>query len=557
MIRCLIVQISRNSRDQPVRKEQLITGETIQIGRAAECKVLLADARVSLHHATIRHGIDNKLYIDGFDGEELYVNDSFQRHAECVPGTQIRIGSFNLTIEPHQVDCDLVLSITPIDFLQTRSTVSSKRYPLTLASAGLKKRRPAVWLSVLVALFFLILPLIQSVATMQSKKEMALPVSFLELWSLGQMSHGHRSFAGQCRRCHIEPFSSVPDKTCESCHVSTANHIQDKNLHHNAFKNMRCVACHPDHRGEAPMAKLDAQCVSCHGEIKSLNSKSTHANIHDFSLDHPAFKLTLKTGHQDKEVIRISQENKTSIVEKSGLKFSHQVHLDKSGVSSPNGDVVMGCQDCHELDDAGMRFQAITMAKSCQQSGCHTLDFTPPVTDRVLPHGSEQKLMTTLNEYYAKASIDEMLTGKTRQCGNAPTTGTNLLERALSCANNKVTVNTKFLFDTKEGCVECHDVSANTDDKNVPWKIKPVNMTRHWLSNADFPHSKHSTAKCTDCHDKSKSKKSADVSIPEIGKCRECHVGTKAVKGKVSSSCEKCHAFHAEDNQRNSGEVVH
>ena len=34
-------------------------------------------------------------------------------------------------------------------------------------------------------------------------------------------------------------------------------------------------------------------------------------------------------------------------------------------------------------------------------------------------------------------------------------------------------------------------------------------------------------------------------SMPDIATCRECHVGARAVAGKVTSDCATCHRFHA------------
>ncbi|MFY9261767.1 MAG: cytochrome c3 family protein [Gallionella sp.] len=552
MIRCLLVQITRNSRGQSVRKEQFITGETIQIGRAAECAVLLSDSRVNLHHAVIRYAADGELYIDGLDGEDLYVNDSFQQHARFKPGTQVLIGAYKLVVEPNREECDLVFSISRVETAQTGS-VAALRFPLTLAATKLSKRKSALLLSLGIAFFFLLLPMMQALLPASAKWATHLP--FSDYWNVGQMSHGHRSFGAKCSVCHQTPFTAVADKACLSCHKTTP-HIQEKTLHDDAFKNMRCVSCHSDHRGEIEKIHFNGQCASCHGDIKAKNSKSNRANIHDFSVDHPAFTLTMQIGAEAKAVKRVLQQDNVKVIENSGLKFSHQVHLDKEGVSSPQGDTVMDCKDCHQLDEARVHFKPISMEKSCQQSGCHALDFKPPVSDRPLPHGSEAKLMTTLNEYYAKAAIDEMLAGSTRRCGDAPTTGDNLLVRALSCVSQKVEINTNALFKEKEGCGECHEIITQPDNKEIPWKIKPVNITRHWFLNARFPHNKHSTAKCTECHDKTKAQKSQDVSIPDIRKCRQCHVGKKMVKGKVSSSCENCHVFHSDTNQQSDKEAL-
>lgn len=546
MIRCLLVQISRNSRGQIIRKEQLISGETITIGRAAECAVLLSDSRVNLHHAVICYGADGELYIDGMDGEDLYVNESFQRHASFKPETKVIIGPYKLLVEPNREDVDLVLSILRSESAQANDE-NIQQPPLTLVAAGLSKRRYAASMILVIIVLFLLLPLVQSLLPTGTNWVYHLP--FSEYWNVGQMSHGHRSFGNKCSTCHQNPFEAVADSTCLNCHKSTTPHVQDNALNDKAFKDRRCVECHSDHRGEIEKIHLNKQCASCHGDIRAKYDKSKRANIHDFSVDHPAFALTMQVGDQAKSEIRVLQQEHLKIREKSGLKFSHQVHLDKEGISSPQGDTVMVCKDCHQPDDAAVRFKPISMEKSCQQSGCHSLDFKPPVQDRPLPHGSESKLIATLNEYYSKTAIEEMLTWSTRRCGDAPTTGSNLLERAKSCVKNKVEVNTIAMLKEKDGCIECHEVIMQPDDKEEPWKIKRVNIVQHWLKNARFPHGRHVTVKCADCHDKAGSKESADVSMPDIKKCRQCHVGKEIVKGKISSTCEDCHLFHSDKNQ--------
>ena len=42
-----------------------------------------------------------------------------------------------------------------------------------------------------------------------------------------------------------------------------------------------------------------------------------------------------------------------------------------------------------------------------------------------------------------------------------------------------------------------------------------------------------------------KSKKASDIAMPDIAKCRECHVGARPVLKKVTSDCATCHNFHA------------
>ena len=49
--------------------------------------------------------------------------------------------------------------------------------------------------------------------------------------------------------------------------------------------------------------------------------------------------------------------------------------------------------------------------------------------------------------------------------------------------------------------------------------------------------------RCENCHAAQTSKESADLLIPGIANCRECHAGERA-KDKVASGCVACHGYH-------------
>lgn len=553
MIRCLFAQISRNPSGQPLRRELLATGEIIQIGRAAECQIAIPDHRVGLHHAEIRRSDEGKLFIDAAEGTDIFINGSSVPSAEFTPGTHVLVGPYELVAETPTDDYDLVLSVEMVRPLPDDHThISVKQAPVTLSGTGLSKRKPTLWLAGAITLVFLIAPLIPASSPTIPKWVANSQASIKKSWQLGEMSRGHQLISAKCDVCHQKPFEAVPDKACESCHKAVERHVKDKALHTNVFKDMRCGECHHEHRGEVGQGTLDAQCVACHAKIKRKNDKTRLANIRDFSKDHPAFSLTFKTGHKDSDVVRIPQGDKAKLVEKSGLKFSHKVHLDKEGVSSPEGDTVLECRDCHQLDTDGARFRPISMEKNCQQSRCHALNFKPPISKRQLPHGSERKLMVALREYYATAAIGKMAAGEKFQCGAATVAGKNQPEHALDCANRNAHANAEILFKPDSDCGECHEITHIADDKDIPWKVTPVTITSHWLRNSRFTHAKHSTAKCTDCHDKALSAKSSDVAIPAIEKCRECHGGNKQAKNRINSGCDNCHSFHNEGMHQSS-----
>lgn len=551
MIRCLFIQISRNQSGQPVRKELLVTGETIQIGRAAGCKILLLDHRVNFHHAAIRRSDEGKLLVYAEEGADISIDGSPEPSAGLSPGTHVLVGPYELIVETPTGDYDLVLSAEMVQPLpDDHEHIAVKHAPVALANTGLSKRRIAFWLAGAIALAFLILPMIPTLDTTLPEWITSSQASIKKSWQLGEMSRGHQLISAKCDACHQKPFEAVPDKACESCHKTMARHISDKMLHANVFQDMRCGECHHEHRGEVREGTQNAQCVACHGEIKKKNDKTKLVDIRDFGKDHPAFSLTFKTGHKDSDAVRIPQRDKAKLVERSGLKFSHKVHLDKEGASSPEGDTILECRDCHQLDTAGARFIPISMEKNCQQSGCHALNFKPPVSKRRLPHVSEQKLMVALREYYATTAIGKAAAGEKLQCEAGAGVGKNQLARALDCANHKAHVNAEALFKPDSGCGECHEITHVTDDKDVPWKVTPVTITSHWLRNSRFTHAEHGTAKCTECHDKTNSEKSSDVAIPAIEKCRECHAGNKPVKNRINSGCDNCHSFHNENSHQ-------
>ena len=181
----------------------------------------------------------------------------------------------------------------------------------------------------------------------------------------------------------------------------------------------------------------------------------------------------------------------------------------------------------------------MTMATTCQQSNCHALDFNPRVEGRQVPHAAEKTVMTTLREFYASRAISKTY---------AEDVNVDDLRLARNWAHAQADRNAKFLFsETKEGtCLECHEITYDGSNKEVPWQVAPVRVADHWLPKSRFPHVKHRTTKCTDCHNVMHSDKSSDVAIPRISKCRECHVGSKQAISRVSSTCDTCHIFHGD-----------
>lgn len=542
MISCLLIQVSRNQHGLPVRQESTIVGVSIQIGRGAACKIHLLDHRVDLHHATLRRSDDGLLYIEGEGEATLKVNGFVEQNASLQPGTRIEIGPYLLVVETVSDGHDIVLSVETIQPPPGQGEAKACRVdPLTLDALGLSKRKLGFALAVWILLFFMLLPMLPSISPALDKWQTSLPLTLTGSWSPGSMSGGHGLFAEKCSSCHQHPFRAVQDEACSGCHKDVERHMGDDALHAGLFKDLRCADCHVDHKGEAGLMPYDSsRCVACHANIKKKSPAASITDIHSFSADHPPFRIALRNGKDGEQVIRVRQDVKEQVSDKPGLKYSHRVHLDKAGVSSPQGDTVMACRDCHRLGEAGTHFEPMSMKKTCQQSDCHGQDFTAPVEGEV-PHGSEREVMIRLRGYFTKwlADSPEYLA----ECDLEGVPGSQA-QRSLLCADELARKNAAAsLFRKDLECGECHEIEAS-DNPEVPWKISPVRINRDWHAGSVFPHNRHDTMGCEGCHDKENSESSADISMPNIGKCRECHVGDRPLRKKVGSTCYSCHRFH-------------
>lgn len=532
MIRCLLIQITRNARGQAVRNERLISSDFIAIGRAAECQIHLLDHRVNLHHAVIKHADDGRLFIEA-DGAMLSIDGRLEQNGELKPGTHILAGPYEFIVEPSAAGHDLTLTCELIHPLSATEQSAARRAPLSLSATGLSRRKPALLLAGLILLLLFVLPLGYALHPGLHKALEKLPLTPGETWNAGEMSSGHRALSTQCQTCHLQPFRAVADGACRSCHKDVANHIADAALHQRVFAEVRCSSCHLDHRGRKGLVRHDPQqCVACHGRIKARNPRTELSNVRDFSTDHPPFRLSLRVAPGPDGVKRVRQTDRAALVERSGLKYSHEVHFDKALIEvAATGEVRdIACEDCHRPDAAGAGFEPMKMEMTCQQSKCHALNFTPREAERQLPHAPVREVLTTLQEFYAGQALLRP--------------GTDVAT-ARGWVRAQAERNLAVLFtETGEGtCLECHEISRGTN-RDEPWQVAPVDVTDHWLPKSKFPHSKHRTVKCADCHDVRHSESSAEVAIPGIAKCRECHVGSRQAKSRVSSTCDTCHGFH-------------
>jgi len=516
MINCLLIKITYNSRGLPVKSYRTITANELTLGRGAECNVHLPDPRIAMHHAVIKHNDDGQIILQSINGE-LEVDDALIPSVGLTHGTKVMVGPYELKVEPAPPDVNLAISLVlahrlPDDYQNIKS-----RTHQPLAGASIFKRRLSIFLAALIALIFIVLPLTQNLIPQLHRSMAEFPFGFDRVWSPGRISTSHMHFGSQCFNCHQEPLRRVSNKACLNCHRDTAPHITNPASQQRAFRTahpftgpMRCAECHQEHKAPHPLAQQDnGMCVKCHGNIKAADPKTKLPDIHDFDLDHPDFKLTIKTGSNPKDIERISQSDKTRVVEKSGLKFPHTQHIGK--VQGPNGiwDVrELSCTSCHVPEGKEMRFIPLSFKNNCITCHAKQLEVGPKELRLTLPHGDEQSVFNTLKL-------------------NAPKQFSSYSD---SLKNN--------------GCAYCHEITEGKQGDALPWHIVPLNINQDWFSKAQFNHGAHRSQQCKSCHKVENSESSADIAIPDRQSCLLCHSGNKTKHKRIASNCMSCHIFH-------------
>jgi predicted CXXCH cytochrome family protein len=557
-MKLLLVNQTRNKKGQLARTEQTVEALTLKLGRGADCLLHLPDPRIALNHAVISPGDDGALYLEAIDGS-ISVDGSFERRARLRTGQRLLAGPYEMFVFAPPAPHDIGLTLELIDPLKEDAAASRANVKAGLKHTWLSKRLFAWTGFLLVAALFLVWPVMNALTGGPERgaqfKSAPAGLTADASWDVGPLASAHAGFGTNCAKCHQEPFVQVTNEACEACHKSIGWHFpldtgKAREIHTAVFApadDYRCASCHKDHKGVHGLVRTDATlCTDCHRDLKTRHPQIASPNISDFAKDHPVFKLSmLVPGRRGAEAL-IRVEQTAQLKENSGLKFPHDVHIAKKGIRGPEGRENLTCKSCHTPDEAGLRFKPVTMKDHCQR--CHSLEFEPKVTTRQVPHGSVENVVSTVNEFYAQSAladtpIDVVVDAGIRRPGERLGEGKRVA--ALKWATEKSAKIVEELFESRV-CFVCHTIEkvAARDDKPATWSVAPVAVTQHFLPKSRFPHNQHNTYECLDCHAVEASKSSADLAIPDLQACQQCHGGNEPMKDKVRGTCETCHGFH-------------
>jgi len=376
-------------------------------------------------------------------------------------------------------------------------------------------------------------------------------------WSSGPLSEAHRA-AGvelECGACHQDDFVMTPDSACLDCHQTIREHA-DTVIHSKLeLEQVRCASCHREHNEPATVSPRDnALCVDCHRASDQWSPVSEP--VHAFApYQHPQFKANLPRFQDEEWTMERVAIDVDLARESSGLKFNHEVHLDSSRVSFDRSGEALACSDCHTQDSQNESFLPINMEQHC--SACHSLAFDPLNPDVQLPHVEPRDVYAVLEGHFMRQFSDMALIQTEAEARRLPNRAKVMLEcdgDALVCAKEVAAREARYQF-VDMGCVTCHSVEdVGGDNPAERYRVHPVAQQDDWFAYARFDHKAHAEigerfgdAVCVDCHAATDSSSAADVLMPPIEGCFDCH---NADRSDVAVDCVSCHWFHQDEGPR-------
>lgn len=422
------------------------------------------------------------------------------------------------------------------------------------------------WLPFLIILGFPVIPLGWIVLSRQRGVD--------QLFSPGALARGHDGLA--CKDCHAESWRTgknlwqaeagpTMDQACAHCHggLPGSKARAGAGVQLLVFSPMvgphndkqlpdaigTCADCHKDHQGDKHLLHVpDSRCTRCHADLRaSGGSSSYHPRITSFERDHPPFG-----------------QRPTAQRDPGALRFNHQVHLNirpesVHGIVGPLARLQkLGCGACHQEDPAGRYMLPIRYATHC--ASCHPL--TVALASRAsaeaslavdafgrepAPHLPPEAIRTALRHRLSvlalqfpqvlqeKPAVNRPLPGRPRP---RPVTWT-----PLAWVDHQAAVLDRQLHDGAGGCRYCHlPKEPARQDGGLP-KYEATKLPERWFSQARFSHARHRLMRCQDCHPAETSSTTADVLMPGIDQCRQCH-HSKARLRPARSDCLECHRYH-------------
>jgi cytochrome c1 len=595
-------QISRrNGAPDIVRTRALAAAEPV-IGRGSDCDIQLTDLAVSLRHAVLRQTAPGRVLVEALGTEHFEANDEFVSRAELnlAQSPRLNFGHHLLTLEKGEKDGDVLVVLTEQDNPASHAAASDQKAAFSLKGALFSQRRTAWIVSLVILALCLALPI--GAYLMSRNQQRTVATAAVGQWSSGPLSPGHHFLENNCAACHQQAFVPVRDTACLSCHQAGLNRIEsarlslatkklgspfapdpapdhaprdrleramppDPNIGRRINKwiaatfshpSNGCASCHTEHIGSGKAAAEKQpvtqdqirrnDCADCHTGLKQRLPDTMIPDAPDWGR-HPDFRALVVAGFDGAKprMARVSLPGG----EKSGLKFTHALHLKADGgvqrmaqdLGKAQGyGAQLTCASCHRSDDRG-GFVGIEMERDC--AACHSLAFARSSgVVQTLPHGEPDKVVAALQTFYAaEPAAPESF---------ARRPGLRGVSRAAPTAE-RVAGSVRAAFSSGGTCFTCHSVVPPAVPGALSFGIAPVKLTNRYLPFGAFNHNvpehredEKGAATCAGCHKAESSAHAEDLILPRIATCSACHGKTRAQTAiPAGADCAGCHGFHS------------
>ncbi|MGH6885913.1 MAG: cytochrome c3 family protein [Geminicoccales bacterium] len=528
-----------------------VTSPSISLGSGPDQVIQLLGDDVARHHAVIKG-----TRIVCRRGLRIGVNGKPVRSASLGPGDRLEVGGHRLEIVTPPGGFDLAIEITRDRDIRSSAFEGAFRTRLDQTVVG---KRALSWVLLgAVLLVGLLAPLAKVMHGERMGETLQAWLPGDAFWTTGALLPAHALEIGDdCSACHVELFQRVRDEQCTVCHSDLADHVRETIAP--GFETRRCATCHREHNEPPQMVvTADKLCTDCHATPQNLPAGAQLAAVDGFDPEsHPAFHVSLlKPADPEAGVVSDWIHEVTSIrnaEEQTNLKFPHEVHLGGTKVRKTSDSSPLVCADCHVLDEDQEHFVPVTMEANCLASGCHDLGFGTADPGRQLPHGRPLDVVSVIEAHFMQQFGDPDAARGSRPRRRLPDRGaaedvctSGVYECTMARAENEVAM--QF---TRIGCVTCHRVEdTGAAELNRRYDVHPVRLVGDYIPSALFDHAAHliledkqGDAACLTCHAASTSTESADLLIPDIDNCVECH-GDRTVPDKVALGCIECHGYH-------------
>lgn len=445
-------------------------------------------------------------------------------------GEEFVVGFFTVKLTIADSDSDVCLQI-----IQNPIVPVAERAAMTLAETRISVRFWSYSLLILVFIFGLLYPLVNSSVDVPFALPFAAMAPGETAWSAGELHRAHVTVGvkNDCKACHTAAFEAIPDSACLDCHDLIREHVVITPANDAHFTKTTCADCHQEHIQPSHLVNNSVRaCLSCHG--KEQDWAPGMPVLQDFSISaHPEFQVSLweydskAKDTSQWQLVKQHAEPGQTIFENSNLKFPHDVHLNSEKMGRDNKGDGLACVNCHQINPADGRVQPISMEANCES--CHQLTYDLDQPELVLPHGSEREVIAEMeSHFYRKARTEGLLDPQAR-----------LTTEAIHQFGDS-------------GCGTCHQVEETPGlPLEARWQIVPVRISDNWFPSASFNHVAHmsvpgissDSTSCLSCHRADTSHEAKDVLMPEKEVCLPCH-GIDA--GRNANACISCHVFHTD-----------